>query len=30
MSLTPSWLLRDKARYITGVAMPVDAGFAVM
>lgn len=24
------WLLSDKARYITGVALPVDAGFAVM
>lgn len=24
------WLLSDRARYITGVALPVDAGFAVM
>jgi SDR family mycofactocin-dependent oxidoreductase len=24
------WLLSEKARYITGVALPVDAGFAVM
>ncbi len=24
------WLASDKARYITGVALPVDAGFAVM
>lgn len=24
------WLAGDKARYITGVALPVDAGFAVM
>lgn len=24
------WLLSDKARYVTGVALPVDAGFAVM
>lgn len=24
------WLVSDKARYITGVALPVDAGFAVM
>ena len=24
------WLLSDQARYITGVALPVDAGFAVL
>lgn len=24
------WLVSEKARYVTGFAMPVDAGFAVM
>lgn len=24
------WLTSDKARYVTGVTLPVDAGFAVM
>jgi NAD(P)-dependent dehydrogenase (short-subunit alcohol dehydrogenase family) len=23
------WLVSDKARYITGVALPVDAGFTI-
>ena len=25
-----TWLVSDKARYITGVALPVDAGHAIM
>jgi NAD(P)-dependent dehydrogenase (short-subunit alcohol dehydrogenase family) len=24
-----AWLVSDDARYVTGVALPVDAGFAV-
>jgi NAD(P)-dependent dehydrogenase (short-subunit alcohol dehydrogenase family) len=23
------WLVSDKARYVTGVALPVDAGFSI-
>ena len=30
LTLVVTFLVSDKARYITGVTMPVDAGYAVM
>ncbi|WP_242418930.1 SDR family oxidoreductase, partial [Frankia sp. CpI1-P] len=29
ISDTVAWLVSDAAKYVTGVALPIDAGFAV-